>query len=80
VRHLSLAHCTRRTRRRVPKFGGDRNRNGCRWRLRVIQSIGRVKWIEGSESTGKDNACWHLFDKPSRRVTKFYGRIEKEGT
>ena len=43
-------------------------------RLQIVQSIGRVKWIEGSESTGKDNACWYLFDRPSRRATKFYGR------
>jgi hypothetical protein len=44
-------------------------------RLRCIQSIGRVKWIEGSESTGKDNAAWHLFDKPSNRPTRFFGRV-----
>ena len=43
-------------------------------RLRIIQSVGRVKWITHSKSTGYDNAAWHLFDKPSRRVTKFYGR------
>jgi hypothetical protein len=27
-----------------------------------IVSVGRVKWIEGSENTGKDNAAWYLFD------------------
>lgn len=26
-----------------------------------IVSIGRVKWIEGSEVSGMDNACWYLF-------------------
>jgi hypothetical protein len=27
-----------------------------------IVAIGRVKWIEGSKFTGKDNACWYKFD------------------
>jgi len=44
-------------------------------RLRRVQSIGRVKWIEGSKSTGKDNACWYLFDRPSNQPTLFYGRM-----
>ena len=26
-----------------------------------IIAIGRVKWIEGSKNTGKDNACWYRF-------------------
>lgn len=39
-----------------------------------IVAVGRVKWIEGSEGPGKDNACWYLFDAksaPSRPI--FYG-------
>lgn len=27
-----------------------------------IVSVGRVKWIEGSKNTGKDNCAWYLFD------------------
>lgn len=40
-----------------------------------VVSIGRVKWIEDSKQTGKDNACWYLFDsvnKPSETI--FVGR------
>jgi hypothetical protein len=41
---------------------------------RKIVSIGRVKWIEDSKMTGKDNACWYLFDKKADGPTVFYGR------
>lgn len=27
-----------------------------------VVSVGRVKWIEGSKHTGKDNCAWYLFD------------------
>lgn len=37
-----------------------------------IVAIGRVKWIEESKYSGKDNCCWYLFDKNDG--TKFYGR------
>jgi len=43
-------------------------------RLHKIVSIGRVKWIEDSKSTGKDNCCWYLFDAKHDGETKFYGR------
>lgn len=43
-------------------------------RLRKVVSVGRVKWIEESKMTGKDNCCWYLFDKPSNEPTVFYGR------
>jgi hypothetical protein len=40
-----------------------------------IISIGRVKWIEDSKQTGKDNACWYLFDQGfTGYATEFYGR------
>ena len=39
-----------------------------------IVAIGRVKWIEDSKFTGKDNACWYLFDKNEMSGTQFYGR------
>lgn len=43
-------------------------------RLSRIVSVGRVKWIEDSPFTGKDNCAWHLFDKPSSAAAAFYGR------
>lgn len=40
---------------------------------RKIVSVGRVKWIEGSKMTGKDNVAWYLFHAtPSDCI--FYGR------
>lgn len=33
-------------------------------------SIGRVKWIEGSTMTGKDNCQWHLFHPEARNICK----------
>ena len=44
-------------------------------RLRIIQSIGRVRWIEGTKSVGFDNCAWHLFDRPSYQPTVFCGRV-----
>lgn len=43
-------------------------------RLVKIVSIGRVKWIEDSAGTGKDNCCWYLFDKNKHSPTEFVGR------
>jgi hypothetical protein len=41
----------------------------------AIVTIGRVKWIEGSKMTGKDDCAWYLFDqKRSENGTRFYGR------
>jgi hypothetical protein len=45
-------------------------------RLRMIVSIGRVRWIEGSPYDGKDNCAWHLFERPSPcPMTLFVGRL-----
>lgn len=43
--------------------------------LHEIVSIGRVKWIEDSKQTGKDNAAWYRFG-PARidRAVIFHGR------
>lgn len=41
---------------------------------RMIVSVGRVKWIPDSKMTGKDNCCWHLFDKDVGNQTIFIGR------
>lgn len=32
-------------------------------------AVGRVKWIEGSTMTGKDNCQWSLFSKHARKVS-----------
>ena len=42
-------------------------------RLAMVVAIGRVRWIPGSRSDGKDNVAWLLFD---RRATgaQFIGR------
>lgn len=43
-----------------------------------VVSVGRVKWIAGSKSTGKDNCAWHLFDaRPPEYPARFYGRNAK---
>lgn len=38
-----------------------------------IVPIGRVKWIEGSKMTGKDNVCWHRFSRDTTE-TVFHTR------
>jgi hypothetical protein len=45
-------------------------------KLQKIVSIGRVKWIENSSSTGKDNCCWYLFVNSDIKspVIEFHGR------
>jgi hypothetical protein len=43
-------------------------------RLCKIVSIGRVKWIEDSAGSGKDNAAWYLFNVNKNAPTQFYGR------
>jgi hypothetical protein len=39
-----------------------------------IVSIGRVKWIEGSKHTGKDNYGWFRFDARHAGGPVFHGR------
>ena len=43
--------------------------------LSKIVSIGRVKWIEGSSSVGKDNCCWYLFEQKNLYPHQFFGRM-----
>ena len=38
-----------------------------------IVAVGRLKWVEGSPFTGKDNCAWYLFDKGVTSYIKFYG-------
>jgi len=37
-------------------------------------AVGRVKWFEDSDHTGKDNCAWYLFDKNHTGPTEFVGR------
>ena len=37
-----------------------------------VVSVGRVKWIEGSKSTGKDNCAWYLFVGQPVDYTKLF--------
>ena len=39
-----------------------------------IVAIGRVKWIEGSKYTGKDNYAWYKFDIMHKSGPVFHGR------
>jgi hypothetical protein len=38
-----------------------------------IVSIGRLKWIEGSKFTGKDNCAWYRFHAQHYEGPRFYG-------
>jgi len=40
----------------------------------MIVSVGRVKWIEDSKMTGKDNCAWYRFETQKPRLTRFVGR------
>ena len=43
-------------------------------RCEMIISVGRLKWIEGSKNTGKDNCAWYLFSNKTVKRTQFVGR------
>jgi hypothetical protein len=43
-----------------------------------IVTIGRVKWIEGSKHTGKDNHAWFRFDIRHKSGPVFHGRGQSE--
>jgi hypothetical protein len=43
-----------------------------------IVAIGRVKWIEGSKHTGKDNHAWYRFDVRHKGRPTFHGRDQNE--
>lgn len=40
----------------------------------AVVSVGRVKWIRGSKSTGKDNCAWYFFDGFRTGSTVFYNQ------
>jgi hypothetical protein len=44
-----------------------------------IVTIGRVKWIEGSKHTGKDNHAWFRFDAAHNGVTAIHRRGHSPG-
>lgn len=39
-----------------------------------IVTVGRVKWIEGSKHTGKDDCAWYCFER-NPVATRFYGKV-----
>ena len=39
-----------------------------------IVAVGRLRWIEGTTMTGKDNAAWYRFDANHFGGPKFHGR------
>jgi hypothetical protein len=43
-----------------------------------IVAIGRVKWFEGSQHTGKDNCAWYRFDIRHTSRPVFHGRDQSE--
>jgi len=43
-------------------------------RCKKIVSVGRLKWIPGTNMTGKDNCAWYLFNKFESNKTIFIGR------
>lgn len=43
-----------------------------------IVSVGRVRWIEGTNQTGKDNVAWYRFHSQHSGGPRFYGRAVKE--
>ena len=46
-------------------------------RCELIVAVGRVKWIDGTDSVGKDNCSWYKF--VDRAVqTRFVGKKEKQ--
>jgi hypothetical protein len=50
-----------------------------RYRLRKIVVVGRLRWIEGTTMSGKEDASWFLFDKAdANNTTQFFGRIPNE--
>lgn len=40
-----------------------------------IVAVGRVKWIEGSKHTGKDDCSWHRFHAQHSGGPRFIGRM-----
>lgn len=40
-----------------------------------IVSVGRLIWIPGTTTSGKDNCAWYLFDARHDGPTQFYGRV-----
>ncbi|TNE46890.1 MAG: hypothetical protein EP341_09720 [Sphingomonadales bacterium] len=41
---------------------------------KMIVSVGRLCWIEGTTQTGKDNCAWYHFDARHQGGTQFIGR------
>lgn len=44
----------------------------------TIVSVGRLKWMPGTKHSGKDNCCWHRFDRRHSGGPRFIGRPSNE--
>lgn len=44
-----------------------------------IVAVGRLRWIEGTTNTGKDNVSWYRFWHKHYGPTRFHGREMKSG-
>lgn len=42
--------------------------------LTDVITIGRLKWIENTSMTGKDDCCWMRFSYDKEETTRFFGR------
>ena len=45
--------------------------------IRKYVSVGRVKWIEGSDYKGKDNVAWYFMDRHNPGPTELFGKYER---
>lgn len=43
-----------------------------------IVAVGRLKWIPGSEFTGKENCAWYRFEAGHTEGPRFHGRTKKQ--
>ncbi len=57
-------------------FAHNRRSAAAMRRCERVVSIGRVRWIEGSPHTSKDNCAWYLFQPWDVAVTLFHARQE----
>jgi len=40
-----------------------------------IVSVGRLIWIPGTKTSGKDNCAWYRFERGNTNGTRFHGRV-----
>lgn len=45
-------------------------------RVHKIVAIGRLKWIDNSDDTGKDNCAWYCIGNPTSEPPQFFPRLD----